>query len=206
MRSGGLEDLLKEWCEIAFRDSASDSAVEDADGEVVKAVNEGRSVWLLPGTSGTKQSTPREIEVKAGTSLFVVAGSAHATPAEFKKVHNKDPKRDDLLEYAEKIASEWKTASISLSTGSNNLEKEGKDDLEKVKVYLPKVHIDPHNYYAKDYGATGDTPMAVVAFAKLFKNLPKGTHVIKVDADADKHADTKEKEYHLGVKYVVKVV
>lgn len=89
-----VDQHLQDWSQWLFRQpgGVNNNAADDLTGGYITNDQKLKQRWFIPGTWGAIQTPVRTIVVPNGASLYIVAGSSHATDEEV------DTARGDTLE------------------------------------------------------------------------------------------------------------
>ena len=194
-----LNDLLEKWSIWLFERNSN--AGNDANGTTVATKNGSNSTWFLPGTFGTRQTSPRNLQVPNGKRLFIVVASCHATKEELKPGDTAD--HANLLRLAKEI-DVWDDLSLTID-GSDFTDMLRPAETEKFGIKIPAG-----SFYAGLINPSStsriDTEMVSVGQVFVFTVGKAGTkHTIELKAHAPAmqptHGNFRELDYPMGVKY-----
>lgn len=203
--------LLEGWVYWIFQQPWGSDHANDSRGFRTEQLNDGSDIWYLSGTWGDAGATPgkvnRKIRVRAGTSIFIVLASSHATPEELRKPNATD---QELHQHAKAVHNLWDKTDLRIDGKSEATQT------EETRVLTPC--ISDGSYYS-GLAKSGVVRMATVAEVVLLDSARLGQqgqqdqqgqqHTIELDAHSRKgdpaQGEPNEPEYVEDVTYKITV-
>ncbi len=197
------KDLLRRWSIWLFGQDADNDTAADGNGGRVMNQNAGNDPWFMPGTWGRTMRPIRTIHVPAGTNLFIVAASSHATPNELPAGRPSTPA--NLKNHARAIHDLWFHAAIGVGPVHGPLQQL---NLTEAETDVFQLKIDRGNGYADLTEVSGaGIDMVSIGRVALFQP-PAGRSRIIVASQSpqdDGMGKNGEREYNVHVSYDVNV-
>jgi hypothetical protein len=205
--------LLEGWVYWIFQQPWGSDHANDSRGAVTERLNDGSDIWYLSGTWGDAGATPgkvnRKIHVRAGTSIFIVLASSHATPEELGDPA--DATDEKLLKHAKAVHNLWDKTDLRIDGKLEATQK------EETRVLTP--YISDGSYYSGLAKKSGVVRMATVAEVFLLDSARLSQqgqqdqqgqqHTIELDAHSRKgdpaRGEPNEPEYMEDVTYNITV-
>jgi hypothetical protein len=197
--------LLEGWVYWVFQQRWGTDHPSDTGGRRTEELNDGSDIWYLSGTWGNTGATPRrvnrDINVREGTSIFIVLASSHATPEELGKPNATD---QDLIRHAKAVHKLWDRKNLKLDRNKKATRT------EQTRVLTP--YISDGSYYSS-LAKSGLVRMATVAEVFLLDSARLGRqgqqHTIELDAHSragdQRRREPNEPEYQVDVTYNITV-
>lgn len=203
--------LLEGWVYWIFQQHWGSDHANDSRGARTEQLNAGSDTWYLSGTWGDAGPTPgkviRKIDIRKGTSLFIVLASSHATPQELTKLNATD---EELFQHAKAVHKLWDKTELRID---GELET-----TQKLETRVLTPCISDGSYYAR-LAKSGVVRMATVAevflldSTRLSQQAQQNQQAQQLTIELDAHSrkgdqalgEPNEPEYREDVTYEITV-
>jgi hypothetical protein len=201
------EELMIEWSRWLASQRYYQDAPSDYNGDRHAELNAGRDTWLIAGTWGTKEHTPRTLRVPIGKSLFIVASFACVTDKVLKEPRrhpraraafnnkskkNADPKDKDLEMNVKEIHNTFSAIKLTIDGAEV--------PLLEIQPPVFSIDIDGASGLGSVYGYPGIQRTATMGKAYLLEYLGS-PHSIRIEAKASEDPISGEPDYEMDVTY-----